>query len=159
MSLAVSFSDLELANLYRLQAKQFQQEFRLHLGKVWASGQWGFQYYMGQCGMKPWDLINKNAKPGDHVISALLPWPEDRLPAAFWERSFESGATGRLGADTRWVASKSGTLPLRTISRGARSNFYSNGNAPGRLAPFPYSVSSGALDVFVIRRMGEDENS
>lgn len=155
LGLALSVADYGQAEVYRTFAGGLASRLKSPSGTAWYSGHWGFQYYMEKEGLKSFDVKRDKLQAGDRLLYASQPWPPFYLPGLETDRPMPAGRTFDLGSGVTVVTSPAGLLPLRTISRMARANFYADMNFPGTDAFLPYSFSNVPLEKFTVVRHSE----
>jgi hypothetical protein len=67
-SLWIASADANWANSARQTAGVIRQQTMGATGTVWFQGHWGFQYYMQQMGLRPFDFTTTVLQPGDIVV-------------------------------------------------------------------------------------------
>ena len=119
VSFCVAQADADWANSARQMASVIREQTKNEAGAVWFQGHWGFQYYMQQLGMVPFDLDLTAFHPGDLLIAPMgdlvaLP-PPARVVAS--EDQLETRlrlpvVTMRAGIEAGFYASVYGSLPF-----------------------------------------------
>jgi 4-amino-4-deoxy-L-arabinose transferase-like glycosyltransferase len=131
LAIVLSVSDLQLAGLYR----GYVQKLPPAAQQRWFTGHWGLQYYMEKAGAKP---VSSSSlpKPGDEVITFLMPFPQDVPPATRLELIERTEIPSHL-----W---------LRTLTRAGTACFYANGLADRGLPLYvwlPFGISGEPQEV------------
>lgn len=69
VSAGLCLSDWRFAEFYKLEAAKLAQSFST-TRNVWASGQWGWQWYATQNGFREVDAQSSHLRPGDYLVVA-----------------------------------------------------------------------------------------
>ena len=88
-SFYVTGADAHLANSAKLAAELVYQRVGNEKGAVWFQGHWGFEYYMQQQGLRPFDFEKCTLRPGDLLIIPENAAETSPLPAEFAASSEE----------------------------------------------------------------------
>ncbi|MCC6797335.1 MAG: glycosyltransferase family 39 protein [Candidatus Hydrogenedentes bacterium] len=96
VSLGVARSDMTWAQTVRDAATRYAQIAKSHPGATYFQGHWGFQHYMQDAGIAPFDFETTELKPGDMIVYAqnnanVRPLPDDYIA----ERRSETVAINR----------------------------------------------------------------
>lgn len=88
ISLAVARVDSEWARSAKSAAAKYAQLAKTHPGAVYFQGHWGFQHYMTEAGVRPFDFNTTQLQPGDIVIcpknnANVRPMPGDFVAQQF----------------------------------------------------------------------------
>ncbi len=119
VSFCVAQADADWANSARQMASVIREQTKNEAGAVWYQGHWGFQYYMQQSGMVPFDLDLTAFHPGDLLVTPMVDLAALPPPARFVasEERFENRlrlpiVTMRSGMEAGFYASVYGSLPF-----------------------------------------------
>lgn len=82
VSLGVARSDMTWAQTARDAATRYANLAKSHTGATYFQGHWGFQHYMQEAGIPPFDFETTDLKPGDKIVYAqnnanVRPLPDD----------------------------------------------------------------------------------
>ena len=84
LSLLVSLADYQLANAARAAAMTIKEQFgNSSATTVWFQGHWGFQYYAQANGLRAFDSMHSQVRPGDVMVlpfnnTNLIPIPKEK---------------------------------------------------------------------------------
>lgn len=152
LGLALSVADFSQAEVYRGFARDLALRHKSAAGTTWCSGHWGFQYYMERVGLKEFDVEKDAVRYGDRLLIASEAWPQMFFPNLDTSWPMPAGRTVEAGPQVTIITSPVGPLPLHTVSRMAKANFYGDMNFPGAYAFLPYSFAHVPLEKFTIFR-------
>jgi hypothetical protein len=119
VSLIVAQADADWANSARRMATVIRERTKNEAGTVWFQGHWGFQYYMQQFCVAPFDVDMTTFHPGDLVVTPRYELGAQPPPARFVtsEEQLENRprlpvATMRSALEAGFYASVYGSLPF-----------------------------------------------
>jgi len=79
----IAYADADWANSAKQMAEVLQQRTKDAPGTVWFQGHWGFQYYMEQMGVHPFDSNTTTLRPGDILIVPKVDYTSVGPPRQF----------------------------------------------------------------------------
>jgi hypothetical protein len=112
VSVAVCLVDYSFANSAKNVALAIHSKYQNQPGTVWFQGHWGFQYYMEQCGARPYDFSSTLPAKGDIIVVPLNNTNTHSVSPDKFERD-------QLLRDPALI-------PLITVNRFQRACFYSD---------------------------------
>jgi 4-amino-4-deoxy-L-arabinose transferase-like glycosyltransferase len=134
LSLLVSFADYRLADSARAAVAEIQSKFRnSSSATVWFQGHWGFQYYAQENGLRAFDSMQPQTRPGDLMV---LPFNNTNLKP-MPENTVERVAIIEVPV-APWIA---------TMNRAVGAGFYMD-----TLGPLPFSFGAVPAEKYYVVR-------
>ena len=138
ISFWVALGDFYFAEAQRRAARKFGQDNRALGVDYYHSGHWGFQYYMDEEGIAPWDSVGLRVQVGDRVVI-----PQNN---AFPPKM--NSDVARAWYDLRHTEKMSAGVSLMHLHRGA--GFYTH-----FWGPVPYAFGSVPEEIYAVYELGD----